>query len=297
MMTSQDYRHIGPVVQVEPGLFTAEATTSHGEKFYLGFESLEKRDSDKWESYKFAAKQLTLDGLGVRSEIATFIDIGSLIHKEALLKRILAEKKNSEYWTSDPALFEQLRLKLEERNIKPNTSKAAEMKTIPRAMEAFMYQTHMVYALKVPITGRIEFDSDVKNFAGYRASYGNLIMSVGTNINEVVENRGIFRNPLSVVEGGYAGLAMMLHSFTCMVVQNNFPEVEEFKVRPLRQMVDIILNSVPKDKITINGIRGDLYDSHLGNEPTILIPIKVLVDPYNQRNSDSVEAAAAAGNK
>lgn len=62
-------------------------------------------------------------------------------------------------------------------------------------------------------------------------------------------------NPLCVVEGGYAGIAMMAHSFTCMAIENNWPEVTTFKVRPLKKMAEIFINSLPKDKVTVNGIR------------------------------------------
>jgi hypothetical protein len=130
------------------------------------------------------------------------------------------------------------------------------------------------------ILGRI---AKSKGFSRYVDKYGDLIMSVGVTISDVVENRGIFRNPLSVIEGGYAGIAMMTHSFTCMAVENNWPEVKTFRVRPLKKMGELFLNSLPKDKVTVNGIHGDMYDKGFEREQDVRVPVEVLASLHRAK--------------
>jgi hypothetical protein len=46
------------------------------------------------------------------------------------------------------------------------------------------------------------------------------------------ENRGIFRNPLSMIDGNYKGLAIPLHAFTGKVWLSKHPEMEYMLVKP-----------------------------------------------------------------
>jgi len=142
-------------------------------------------------------------------------------------------------------------------------------------------QTHVAYVSKTPVTGIANLDkppTDQYCFGNYVTQYGHLIMTVGVKINDGVENRGIFRNPWSVIQGGNGGTAMMLHSFTCMVVQQYWPSIEQFKVRPLKNMAEIFMKSVPKELFTVNGIRADQYDQGFEHEQNFLVPIEVLAN-------------------
>lgn len=270
---------IGPINFVCDGVYTAEAMASSGEKIYFGMESLENRDKKKWETYRNTAAWL-VNGGRRDFTIGSLIELGSRINDEIVLKEFLATRKIPSYWTFDQTTFEQLSIKLRERNIVVNSPKAKELSAILHASNGLNVdkQTHVVYAAKSPIIGRINFDSDLENFDGYVDSYSDLIMSVGVTIHDIVENRGIFRNPLSVVEGGYAGIAMMTHSFTCMAIEKEWPEVKMFRVRPLKKMGEIFLNSLPKDKVTVNGIRGDIYDKGFEYEQDVRVPVEVLAN-------------------
>lgn len=224
---------IGPIERIADGVYTAEAIAPTGEKIYFALESLENGDKDKWKIYKNRAA-LLVNGEACDFTIGSLVELGSRINDEIALKEFLATQTHPDYWTSDLPKFEQLSAKLRERNIVVDTPKARELSTIPHASNGINVssQTHMVYVSKSPVTGRINFASDSKGFGSYVDRYGDLIMSVGVTVRDVVENRGIFRNPLSVVEGGYGMISMMIHSFTCMAVEDNWPEVKVFKVRP-----------------------------------------------------------------
>lgn len=275
---------IGPIRQIGNGVWTAEALTPSGEKMYFAMETLENGDKDKWELYKNIAACLVSGGVGGYTS-GSLVELGSRVNDIGGLKAFLAKQKYPNYWTSDRSIFERLCVNLQERNIVFDSPKAKELSAIPHASNGLNvdYQTHMVYVSKLPVTSRINFTSNSWDFSGYVEKYGDLIMTVGVTISNFVENRGIFRNPLSVVEGGYAGISMMTHSFTCMAVENNWPEVKTFRVRPLKKMGELFLNSLPKDQVTVNGIRGDRYDKGFESEQDVRVPVAVLANLHRAR--------------
>ncbi len=247
-------------------------------------ESIENTDDiEKWNDYKQDAA-LLVNGGESKYSIGSLSEIGSCINDKNGLLQFFATKTHSSFWTSDLSHFENLRSNLKARSINIGSSKAKDLSFIPRALSGMNVreQTHVVYVSKLPVTGRAKFESKLTGFGEYVEKYGNLIMSVGVTINEVVENRGIFRNPLSVVEGGFGGISMMTHCFTCMVVEDNWPEVDTFRVRPLKKMGELFLNSLPRELVTVNGIRGDLYDKGFRIEQIVEVPLKVLASLHRR---------------
>lgn len=95
---------------------------------------------------------------------------------------------------------------------------------------------------------------------------------------------GIFRNPLSVIEGGYGGISMMLHSFSCLTVKENWPEVKTFRVRPLKKMGEIFINALPKEQVTVNRVRGDLW-VHGIEEQNIEVPVEILANLHRAKEA------------
>lgn len=272
---------IGPVEIICDGVYTAEGIALSGEKIYFGLERLENTDKIKWGYYKNSTVTL-INGEVADIRIGSLLDIAIRVNDMQELREFLKSTDRPIYWSSNEAKFEDLCNNLKKRKITLDSSKAKELLAIPHASNGMNinFQTHIVYVSKIPITGRISFNSQTIGFEGYVDKYSNLIMSVGTTISNIVENRGIFKNPLSVIEEGYAGIAMMAHSFTCMVIQKHWPEVSIFKVRPLKKMAEIFLRSIPKDQITVNGIRGDIYDKGFEHERDVEVPVTVLANFY-----------------
>lgn len=268
---------IGPIQRVNNGIYTAEAVAPTGERMYLAMEAIEKSDREKWVRYRDTAAFMVNGGCW-GYDIGSLTQLGTRVQNEIEFNEFLKSKGHSDFWTADPQKFELLCAKLRNRKITVDSSVAKELAYIPHASNGMNVsnQTHIVYVSKVPVEGRINLTAESKGFAGCVESSGNLVMSVGVTINEVVENRGIFRNPLSVVEGGYGGISMMLHSFTCKVVKENFPEVKVFRVRPLKKMAELFLRSLPIDQITVNGMRADLYAGGFEREQDVRVPIDVL---------------------
>jgi hypothetical protein len=67
----------------------------------------------------------------------------------------------------------------------------------------------------------------------------------------------------------------MLHAFTCKTIQENFPSIHSFYVRPMRKMAEILFRSLPKKALTINGINGEKYQGDFMFECVFVIPITV----------------------
>lgn len=273
---------IGPIEIIDDSIYTAEAIAPTGETMYLAMEPLGD-DKEKWENYKSNITLLVTGGRycpGGEFTIGSLTEIGSRINDKIALKKFLETRSIPEYWTLNPERFKQLCTNLKKREIKDNSQKAQELSMIPYASCGMNVnrQTHVVYVSKSPVTGRIKFAAEPLCFSGLVDMYGDLIMSVGVTVRDLVENRGIFRNPLSVVEGGYGGISMMIHCFTCMVIQNNYPNVETFRVRPFKKMGELFLNSFPKHLVTVGGISGDLYNGGFEHEQDVRVSVKVLAD-------------------
>jgi hypothetical protein len=277
---------IGTVKFVCPGVHTAEAIAPSGEKIYFVIETIEDSDKNKWVLYKNSASTL-VNGGSCDISVGSLIELGSRVDDMKGLREFLTTQTLPDFWTSDQIKFEELCIKLRDRNISVNSPKAKELSAIPLASNGVNVnlQTHMVYVSKSPVIGRIDFVSKSKGYSGYIEKYSDLIMSVGVTISDVVENRGIFKNPLSIVEGGYAGIAMMAHSFTCMAIENIQPKIKIFRMRPFKKMAEIFLNSLPKDQVTVNGIRGDMYDKGFECEQDVQVPVKVVASLYSLSRS------------
>lgn len=289
---------IGPITMVD-GIYTAIAIAPTGEQMYLAMEPFDA-DKFKWQRYKTAAQLLAQGGEFARYEtIGSLTRLGDHISRGGELKDCTANLQFPGFWTSDAERSGKLVSNLLKQKIVTGSSKAKELSTIPHASDGINLneQTHMVYVSKSPITGRFKTTSyeQSKNlinngFGAYVDSFGDIVMSVGVNIMEehqLVENRGIFRNPLSIIEGGYGGISMMLHSFTCMVAREHYPSIEQFLVRPLKRMGEIFVGSIPKKllpQMTINGIPGDQYNEGFEQEKTVMAPVKILADLHQARS-------------
>lgn len=271
----------GAIHTMGNGVYTAEAISPTGEKVYFAMETLETSDREKWEFYRNMATMLVQGGQ-CQYTMGSIAQIGSLVNDDAALRKFLATRKDPDFWTSDSKRFEQLCERLRQRKIQTGSPKAEELKDVSYGSLGLSIeqQTHVVYASKAPVKGRIHFVAQTERFGFARVSemYGDLIMSVGVSIGEMVENRGIFRNPLSIIEGGYGSLAMMIHSFTCSVAKEHFPQVTTFNVRPLKKMGEIFFNKLPKHLITIDKIQGSLYTGNFERERDICVPVELLAN-------------------
>ena len=102
-----------------------------------------------------------------------------------------------------------------------------------------------------------ERDADVSKISlkDYFRRYRDILMCVGSQFSsnrKSFENRGIFRNPYSMIQKDYLGISMLVHGFTGAVVQKFFPERKEMVVRPIPSMQLIIFENLEPDDYTVN---------------------------------------------
>jgi len=267
---------IGPIEPLGEDVYVSTARAPTGEVMYFAIESLEAYDRNKWAVYRNMATFFAVGGDGLCS-IGSLAKIGSLVNNPKELNEFLAKK--TKFWREDPVKFEQLCTHLRNRKISVKSPKAEELAEIQRALMGVNVreQTHMVYASKLPINKRMQFQpGKIRQFADYQEEYGHIILSVGVKIQDMVENRGISKNPLSIVEGGYGGIAMMAHSFTCIFVESIHPDITQFRVRPLKMMGKIFLKALPNECMTINGKPAEEHKDGFEVEHDVLVPVHVL---------------------
>jgi hypothetical protein len=114
-------------------------------------------------------------------------------------------------------------------------------------------------------------------------------MSVGVRLDSIrplFENRGIFRNPFSVIEGGYSGIATQLHAFTGKVMKERLNQTLGDKeklfmsVSPIKNMKELLVEKIGLERIkTKEGIPEELRLESSGlAEEQFLIPLDDLAN-------------------
>ena len=190
--------------------FVAEARSPTGEHFWFILAPM----SAEWISYRQLV-QLIIDGGNA------FCTVGSLLDTE----------ENPAFWTEGKPTI---------------TDKHAKaLADTPDAANGMSLRKQQYVAFASKTADFVPRQPAVLNFPAFSAAYLPLIMSVGVSLSGgVVEDRGIFRNPLSVLKGDFPGISTMLHSFVCRVAQRHWPEIETFRVRPLLHMGRLLLNAL-----------------------------------------------------
>lgn len=144
-----------------------------------------------------------------------------------------------------------------------DSSKRSALAEVYRGAYAkeFLKNEYVLYAVKHGaqppfLTSTISEES--YSIEEFQRDYGNLLMSVvadfqvrktlfGMLHEYSYENRGIFRNPLSIVENTHKGLAMLLHGFSAAVSTKFFPEKLYLEVSPIGSMQYILFHSLPRE--------------------------------------------------
>lgn len=197
--------------EMAKGLYGAASDTADGEKINLYMELITKDNLNRWTTYNRRAA-----------------NIASVLIKD----------------------------------YSPNSSKYQALAEIPRAVYArnFLEGDYVVYAVKHGVQISLPEttpSSDSKD--KFEQDYGSILMSVNADctpkttmsgyiINEKsYANRGIFRNPISIIEGKHKGLAMLLHGFSAAVALKFFHDKSWLEVSPIASMQHILYHSLPRE--------------------------------------------------
>lgn len=244
---------IGPVSMVSVGIYTAEGRTEKGENIYFGMEMIDNTSREVWRDYSNAAYSLCD---GILRGMVRFLD------DESKLKNLQQDSGLSK------EEFKDLAIQFRKRGLHPQGKLAEAISDIPGGIVGFMIEsslsgvfapaTYVAYISKMPITGPLSLPKTESNLKIFKEKYKNILMSVGVRLDSsrpFFENRGIFRNPISVIEGGYSNIATQLHAFTGKVMKECVNQTLGDKqklymsVSPIKNMKELLVKKIGWERI------------------------------------------------
>ena len=239
-------------------LYQAESYTADGEKIDLYMESLTKDSASQWQTYALRASSIT----------------------NALKQKI-----------------------------SPDSSKYLALASVSRGAMArgFFKGDYVVYATKHGTHPMLpETASEPDNIEKFEQDYNHILMSVNSECvpkevfwgimnKESYTNRGIFRNPLSIIEGKYRGLAMLLHGFSAAVAQE-FLDKKFMEVSPIGSMQHILIHALPREAFRMKDeayekIKKAAENMSGGEVATNYIKIEALSDLYLRTSTQNASKA------
>ena len=256
--------------------YTEQITTKEG-VLYLAMENMHPN----WEYYRNSACSLLSGGNKFIGTCGGILEIYENINN-GKLDEFLSTRKFPNFWNQNKQLFGNICVQIKKCDFSEGSNKYLELLSINHALSGVNVrsQTHIVYASKNPI--KIPFhlrkSDKSKGFEHFYDLYGDIIMSVGVKIDQAVENRGICRNPLSIIAGDYRGISILLHKFTCQVIYKHFPHISMFCVRPMEKMSHILFEKLPKQNLTIDGVKAVDFNGDFICERRFLIPVHDMCD-------------------
>lgn len=279
--------------EVAPGVYAAKSNIG-GNDVYFGMEKIDKLNEFKWRRYADMADYLTKTSRGILAVWPTFISRG---------KNIPYDQGIGEATDFNELEFNNYIEKIK-NVLKDNERALSVIKGVPIGVAGFSTagkDKYVAYASKKPILGRFPFPSELPlwiSLKKYYEYFGDLLMIVGSDIKPgslSYENRGIFRNPISVIEDGnkYPGLSMKLHEFTALSAHTINSNTKYLVVDPAPSMRAIIVNfkGWQRGDLIING--KDLLDyspeeisifknpnEPMAPEPTFKLRVEKLIDSF-----------------
>lgn len=131
-----------------------------------------------------------------------------------------------------------------------DSAKLQALAEIPRAVYAksLSLGDYIVYAAKPGIKSPLLEQDNTNILMSVVADCTPRETMGGYILNEKsYSNRGIFRNPLSIIDGKYKGLAMLLHGFSAAVALKFFKDKSFLEVSPIASMQQIVYQSLPRE--------------------------------------------------
>jgi hypothetical protein len=248
-LLSKPYKKLGD------NLFVAECYSPAGEKMYVGMELIEVKTLKSARLYACGTRSMVREVAGV------FV---------RALGGDVPPEETEKYLT---ILGIHNRDNVRELTEKPRKSKFSISKNRGAEIMGALYggtegfspsasgKHYFVYASSKPIpeTGLLASLPDKFNGEDYdellgffKENYSHLIMSVISRLDddgESLENRGILRNPISILEGSFKEIAMpAIHGFSALVAANEFGRSQIF-VRAMGEMHNNLKSALPASEL------------------------------------------------
>lgn len=285
---------VGQVDQVGDGLYTGSGTAADGSTVYFGMERLDTDEHrTQWSQFSYACGERLINGRGYLRWLIQYIQNGLL-----WTPKIQEDIRKRDWWQLGEKEFATLCLLLKGRGF-CDKGKVGDRKRqlllhgTSQGTCGFMPEAidYVAYASKSPITGRVSFPLECpETFRDLDRSYRPVVMAVGVFLHKgrLYQNRGIFRNPLSRIQGDTPGISVCLHAFTAKVVTSFLdPSKEYFGVRAVPQMAKILARTVGEQNVLSEleaykqGI--SIPKVQVGSDTPLAVAIKTLTDWGEQR--------------
>ena len=285
---------------IAPGVFIGRATTKAGEPIYLRMELIIEENKLYWQQYKIHSTMMAADNsrsvlgyLATKSTKITESD-GSIRYEyngpisESILKYIGFDEAELNEFICYLGKQGFIGNEQAQRVLLANSAGSNHMALLEND------QRYVVYVTQTPdfsiLSKKPYVYGEILSLKEYITQYRELLMCVGSDFSgiEVFRNRGIFRNPISVIDHTYKGISMVLHAFSGAVAKKYFPEKKEMQVRPVGAMELILCQSLKAEAIRIDGstVQDVLINVKMTDPETKSYHIKVdaLADYYHSFN-------------
>ncbi|MCH9756933.1 MAG: hypothetical protein K0U37_07070 [Gammaproteobacteria bacterium] len=301
---TSDYESYGPE-QIEPNVFVGRSIAASGEPVYLRMELVTEENESHWRQYQAYSKMMSEgNGRSILPYLTYFIK-ASLVGDDQV--RYTFQDGSGRSYIEESGLsveeFAQFITHLGENGFTSKTRKSAALAenssgSNHMSISSLSGSSYIIFASKTPDfliqeVSVIEPSSSIKAF---KSEYDNLLMTVGSDFScpTSFHNRGISRNPLSVIDGTHKGLAMILHGFTAAVAKRFFPSKLHMRVKPVGAMQHLICTSFKPEEVTIEGgiftqvaekAKGTMEDPRSSYESGLnTIDISALVELYYDKS-------------
>lgn len=232
------------VEEIMDGVYAGQGVAVSGEPVYFGMEKVTEENRKKWQAYRdIAYNRMTLDSRGLMCGIALYCSPEKRTHWSA--------QQIEEVFGFTAQEYEQYCDYLYEHGFDKN--KKHKTLCIGGGAVGFepttTYSSYVAYASKSPVQGCFPFFKDAEDrtitLNRFNEAYNDLLISVGSwNFDDNGDcryiNRGIFRNPKTIIDGGYTGLSLKLHGFTAAVAKKYFPDKKYMAVAASPTMYRLI---------------------------------------------------------
>lgn len=275
--------------QAGEGLFVGEGMTKKGEPFYLKMELITSENVEQWHRYYTLSQQfIEYTNSGFRQLVnniqATTDSDGNKTYDFIPGRRcqVTVNHPSKDYSSEE---FSYLVNYLGSNGYIAGSDKTMTYNAHSGGFytTAVVVGTYMVYAAKKDDFTMSSCPKDNKSRTSikcYIEDYQDLLMTVTSNLdssrNECNVNGfkqvGISRNPWSIIQGDYKGIAMDLHSFTGAVVDKYFKDKQEMLIyNPLDSMKQILIDQLGENlmeadfgsiKIQVSSLAQFYYDAN-----------------------------------
>lgn len=249
-------------VEIRPNCYAGKAKAKSGEDIYLWMELITEQNEIYWMQY---TKQTGLIAPGRNRGILSALIAKTVTHRDESTGVVHFSNPNYQACQERSGFNEQefkeyitylgkqgLLNTKKSKVLAANAAGSSHITLVANDSRYVIYATKTPdFAINtIPLLPKNQETLTLKEFNEW---YQDLLICVGCHFTspKIIHNRGIFRNPSSVVDDTHKGISMLLHAFSGAVAIQFFKEKEFLQVRPVSSMQYIICCSLNPEDVNI----------------------------------------------